>query len=336
MPNIFVRAWNKRKEENKIKRFVIPQGNLFITTGLISLINAMAIIKQENKKDNCLIVYTAYLTDSFKKISKKITLRKYFSRIVYLDNTNFDAFIQKIDLNCFDSLFIANQPQFKFFQEHHNINLLEEGISSYFDFGNLSEKGLKGIYLSNFLDKMNYNKKEFLPFVKQIQKENQLYVINKIRKKNHINFSYLKRDNQILLMHHYILQDIMTQEECLSVYITEINKLIQNGYNVLFKVHPRVEAQFLEKLKDYYKDNPHFQFFPFEASYPVEILISDIQPCAFVSSMSGGGVSCSHLYNIPTYEFGHDIARYPGMLDQYRKLLQKTQLPVKELYEDKQ
>lgn len=331
MPNIFVRAWRRKKAEYQIKEFSLSHGNLFITTGLISLLNTMAIIKQENLKNNYLIVYSAILTDSFKKVSQKIILKNFFERVIYLDNIGFDAFIKKIDLNCFDNLFIANQPQFNFYQQHSHINLIEEGIGSYFDFGNLSVKGLKNIYLSNFLDKVYYDNIHLIPFVKKIKKENQLAIIKEIRRKKHINFPCLNRKNQILLMHHYTLKDIMNEEECLRFYITEIDALIQKGYNILFKPHPRVDSLFLKGLNNYYKNRKSFKFFPLKINYPIEILIPDIKPVALLSCMSGSGLSCSHLYDIPSYEFGHDILKYVGILEKYRKLLKEVQLPIEKL-----
>ena len=289
--------------------------NLFITTGFISTINAMSIIEQKNLKNenNILIVYSSYISDISKEYNQKLLLNEYFKQIFYADNFSKDENIKFIEdkdfLNKFDAIYTTAQPAYQIYDKHNNINLFEEGISSYFPYECIDYNNVSKIYLSNYSNKISYYDKQYIDKVEPLDKNILKDIIKRIQVKNNMDFTYLYKDNQILLLSQYIYNDFMDLDKVVHFYATHIDKLLSNGYNVLFKSHPRVDDTVLPKLEEYYKNNEKFNVIPKDIKYPIELMVSQINPKFTVTTVSGGAFSCEHIYGIKCYGFGSKLAQ---------------------------
>ena len=187
--------------------------------------------------------------------------------------------------------------------------MIEEGISSYFSFENINYSNIKNIYLSNYFNKIFYLDKSQENKVRILDKNSIKNIISRIKLQNDLNFKEFQSENLVLFLSQYIYQDFMSNEEVTNFYIKHIDTLINNNYTVLFKSHPRVNDVITENLAKYYKNNPKFKFFDAKIKYPVELMIEDLNLKAIVTSMSGGAINCSHLFDIPCYGIGAKLIK---------------------------
>ncbi len=295
----------------KIKR-------LFITTGLISLINAEAIIKNldNTNAENYLIICTSIYKKEFEDFNKRLILPEYFNSVDFCYEYDGTISLNNIDtpeyIKEFDEIYTTAQYHYKNIFKHTKIYLIEEGISSYFDMDNINYDNVQNIYLSEYLGKIKYQNIDRESKVKLLNKDDIKFVIEQIRQKNNINVSHLKQDNQVLMLSQYIYNQIMSNEDVVDFYKSYIDILLESGYNVLFKSHPRFSDKTINTLKEIYKSDNRFQIFPEDIKYPVELLIPDLDLKAIVTSMSGGAFNCAHLYNIPCYGFGAKLMNHPS------------------------
>ena len=248
----------------------------------------MSIIKKlENDFDNYLLIYSEYLTDEFKNYCAKIIDPSLFKQIHFIDaysdkngclGLNNSEFIQK-----FDSIYTSAQPQFKIWEHHKNINLVEEGISSYIEFDEINYKGVKDIYLSNYFKKISYVPPYEYQKLKLLDKEAVKQTIKDIRTRLKIDFSYLATSNQVLLLSQYLYNDFYSEEALLDFYKKHIDKLLNSGYSILFKSHPRFKDTTITRLAELYANDSRFKVFPDDVKYPVELVMEDINPAAIVT-----------------------------------------------------
>ena len=331
-PKINIKSTKSNEEfkENYLKQFANENSlsdsrNLFITTGFISTINAMSIIDTYEYKnsDNYLIVYSSNVSDIFKEYNLQLILDGYFKKIIFADDLSYDENIKFIEneefLNTFNEIYTTAQKSYNIWDKHHCINLIEEGISSYFSFDNINYSNIKNIYLSNYFDKMFYLDKSQENKVRTLDKNSIKNIINKIKLQNDLNFKEFQSENLVLFLSQYIYQDFMSNEEVTNFYIKHIDTLINNNYTVLFKSHPRVNDVITENLAKYYKNNPKFKFFDAKIKYPVELMIEDLNLKAIVTSMSGGAINCSHLFDIPCYGVGAKLIKDNHPFENVRK-----------------
>lgn len=292
--------------QNSSGTLVIGSRRLFIITGIISLINAMAIIDQlEHKQENHLLIYTNSFTDSFVAINEKILLDNYFSSIQFAEGIEeVEFFFDKAILSLFDEVYITYQfIMEKYRNNFSKLYLIEEGISSYCEFSPEFTKKIEAVILNCYFDKMSYLSKNSVPVIRQ-SRECTLRVIDRIIEKNSIDFSYLKKDNQVLMLSQYIFENILTPQEIVDFYSKHIDKLLMRGFSILFKSHPRVEDTIIYLLKEKYEKNARFSIFDASINWPVELIVSQLNLVAIVASMSGGALTCSHLFGIPCFGFG--------------------------------
>ncbi|MBE7702742.1 MAG: hypothetical protein E7Z89_01695 [Cyanobacteria bacterium SIG28] len=297
----------------------LKKRRLFITTGLISLINAMAIIKDLDNTNyqNFLIISSANISEDFKKYNEQLLLDNYFKSFAFVDYEIINSLSKHF--NQFEEIYTTAQPVYNFWNNYSNINLIEEGISSYYSYEEINYANVQKIYLSNYFDKITYFDSDNIDKVVRLDKNIIKNVISDIRQKNNLDFKYLKKENQVLLLSQYVYQDIMSDDEVVMFYKKHIDKLIKNGYSVLFKSHPRVHDTITNRLVEIYKENSMFSFFPPEIKYPVELIIEDLDLKAIVTSASGGAINCSHLFDIPCYGFGANLIRQNHSFENVRR-----------------
>lgn len=330
----YIRKIEKALNKNKKAR-------LFVDTGLSSLINTMSIIKDFDNKnyDNYLLVYSGTVSESFKKFTKKFVNKEYFKRIFFVDGISNDIgvfYLKNYDfLSNFESIYTSAQPTFPIWERHSNINLIEEGVSSYVIFDNLDYTNVQNFYMSNYLKNMEYKPPLEHQKLILLDRNNIRKTIKEIRAKNKINYSFLRSENQVLLLSQYIYSDFMEIDDQVVFYKKHVDKLIKSGYSVLFKTHPRINDEVILRLKEFYKEESGFKIFPENIKYPVELIIDDLDLKAIVTSMSGGAFNCSHLFGIPCYGFGAKLALENHEVENiktYAKIFLANMPHVSELY----
>jgi len=348
-PNIFEpdRIYKKRgiyvqkiyKALNKKKK-----ARLFIDTGLISLINTMSIIKNLDNKnyDNYLLIYSETVSEEFRKFCSKLIDKKYFKKIFFIDAESLDTSYRYLKnsgfLRRFESVYTSAQPWLTIWQRHTNINLIEEGVSSYIIFEDMDYSNVQNIYTSNYLKNHIFLPPYEHQSLLQIEKNNIKKTIQEIRKRNKIDYSFLKSENQVLMLSQYLYSNFMSIEEQFEFYKKHIDKLLESGFSILFKTHPRVNDKLVLKLESAYKNNSKFKIFPENIKYPVELIIDDLDLRALVTSMSGGAFNCTYLFGIPSYGFGAKLAlekHWSKNIKTYAKVFLENMPHISELYKIK-
>jgi len=279
---------------------------LFITTGLISAVNAMAIVAENDGYDNYLYVAARVISDDFIRLNREIILPGYFKEVFF--DSNREKYENDDYLRQFETVYLTAQPNWNFHRHHDNIFLIEEGISSYCHFPPSAHPSVKGAVLRNYLDHVFYMKPDF-PVIRQ-NREKLRTVLKKIASRYRAVIKKYRNEKQVLMLSQYIYGRIFDREKVLSFYQKHIDRLIDLGYNVLFKNHPRINEDTFAGLDARYGKKAIM--LPKEANLPCEVLAAVLGPVMTVASMSGAGISLADLYGIPAYGFGaRVIGEYP-------------------------
>ena len=94
----------------------------------------------------------------------------------------------------------------------------------------------------------------------------------------------------------------MTHKEEIQLYANNINKLLNMGYHVYFKEHPKTPNMFFKPLSEIIK-NPNFETLGPYAVLPMETLVPFLRPCAIVSMFSSSLFTMPWIFNIPSFTF---------------------------------
>ena len=279
---------------------------LFITTGLISAVNAMAIIDGDDGYDNYLYVAARVISDDFIRRNREIILPGYFKEVFY--DSDRKKYENDDYLSQFETVYLTAQPNWNFHLHHGNIYLIEEGISSYCHFPPSAHPSVKGAILRNYLDHVFYMKPDF-PVIRQ-DREKLRGVIKKIAGRHRAAIERYRMEDQVIMLSQYIYGRIFDKEKVLAFYQKHIDRLIDLGYRILFKNHPRINEDTFADLADRYGER--FMMLPKEINLPCEVLAAGLNPLMTAASMSGAGISLADLYGIPAFGFGaRVIGEYP-------------------------
>ena len=193
------------------------------------------------------------------------------------------------------------------FNQYPNADLyfIEDGTATYLKMDNAEfiNKRAKKIYTLNYFDKV-------IPFVssyenlktEQIDKNILKDIFAFLSKK--ISFKIEPKENSIIFCAQNISlsQIAMTHEEEIQLYTKNINKLLNMGYHVYFKEHPKTPNMFFTPLSKIIK-NPNFETLGPYAVLPMETLVPFLKPCAVVSMFSSSLFTMPWLFNIPSFTF---------------------------------
>lgn len=267
---------------------------LFITTGSISLINAISLIKQtkEKESEDTLIILSFSLSDEFKKTNEKIASLVNFKKILYFKKESEIA--RNINFKDFDEVYSTTAAKlYKKLNNHKNVFIFDEGPGSVRTrLGKFNN--IKGIYSTKFIDKFSFVDPPKNAFSAIIDVD----VFNKTSKDVLNLFSLanppLLTNKNVLFIGHYIYR-ALGDETALSFYKKYIDYFISKGYSVYFKAHPRDNDIILPKLVEDYKNNSNFNLL--NNSLPIEIY--DFNFDIIAGSYSGTLVSIPHYRKIP-------------------------------------
>ena len=252
----------KNKKYNKRKNKTLKR-RLFLTTGNLSLLNTISVIKQLNE-DNCedVLVVMSHLTNDMFEKSIKIISSKHSFKSIYTqfgnasDNIIRNDFFIRNNLYDFDEIYFSNQELYIFITSDLYKNskwiMIEEGASGRFRFpeGNYKpvSKMIMHEYLDNKIDSFGFSdeiKKKIIPLDKSIF----LDVANSCAKECPVNINTKEDEKIILLCGLWWENTGLTKEEYIELQETYIQKFLEKGYTVWFKPHPRDNRDYIKNDK---------------------------------------------------------------------------------------
>ena len=285
--------YNKLKTSKNIRR-------LFITTGNISLINALAIINKigsfENYEDILVIDTGKGQIDFVKKQLEIANLHK-FKKIIVQPRTN--PGVQLVLSNYFkvDKLYIVNHPFHLNYvlplYPNAKTTLIDEGPGSLLNYNSDKISNLESFMTDRYINKFDFcniddiSKIKFDPLdINEFRK-----IAEKLSKKYPIEIKSLKDEKTILYCGIYWEVSGLNKETFTQIQNETINNLLGAGYKILYKPHPRdTEFYGLEK-------NSNVEFI--SSKLPIELYNLDV--LAIVSLSSSTSISPAHYWQIASF-----------------------------------
>ncbi len=262
---------------------------LFITTGLISLINALTVI--ENTEEDTLIILSFSQDEDFCETSLKIASLHKFKKVLFFKKER--EIMNNIHLCDYDEVYSTVMSKlFCFLNKHPAWYIFDEGAGyAIADLKNF--KNLKRCYVTKFLDKFDLvNIPPDIEYL-YINKAKFLEISDKVISILGEQAELPTRRN-VLFIGHYIYKKL-GNDSALKYYKQYIDYFMNLGYHVYFKAHPRDKDTLLPHLVSYYKNNEKFCLL--KSSLPVEIYNYNFD--IVIGSYSGTLVSLPYYRNIP-------------------------------------
>ena len=204
---------------------------LFITTGLISLVNALVIIRQNPiESDDTLAIISFNQSEDFVETQKKIASLHGFSNIVFVKKQK-DIF-KVFNLNQFDKLYVTSLTNlYKKCNRHKECYFFDEGPG--YAFADVSDcRNVKAYCTTNFLNKFSFAKQvKSIPTL-ELSKDIFCQVSREISEKFNLH-DKLNTSKNILFIGHYICREF-GNEKALAFYKKYIDYFINLGYNIYF------------------------------------------------------------------------------------------------------
>ena len=281
---------------NKKKKYV----RLFDTTGNISLLNALTIIKEEGdyeKYDDILIIDSGKGKSNFKNDNLEIAKIHNFKKIIFRDNLRLDIVLLLNNLYKIDLLYLMNHPihlpYYLNLYKDTPIYIIDEGASSLVNAGVDKIKNLKAIRTHLYLNKLDFcniddiNKIKFEPLdINEFRK-----IAEALSEKYPIEIKSSKEDKAILYCGIYWEVSGLDRDTFIQIQNETINNLLNAGYKILYKPHPRdTEFYGLDK-------NPNVEFI--NSKFPIELYNLDV--LAIVSLSSTTSLSPGYYWSIPCF-----------------------------------
>lgn len=197
-----------------------------------------------------------------------------------------------------------------------DLYFMEDGVAAYLKMENAERinNRAKKIYTLNYFDKI----KPFITLKEKVKTETIKKDILKTTFKQlagKINFQLEKKEKAIIFCTQNISLNkaAMTYETELKLYENNVKKLLDKGYCVYFKEHPKTPNMFYKNLQKTL-NNPNLINIGDYNVLPVEELVVLLKPFAVVSMFSSALLTLPHIFDIPTFTFfaekefqNHDI-----------------------------
>lgn len=280
--------------DKKIKR------RLFLTTGSISLLNNLTIIKQLNESDceDVLFILSHIKNPSFSECCKKMASLHDFKQIYFLCLASFNLieYFIKNKLFDFDEVYFSNQFQFihltKLLYPNADWILTDEGACGkiarrhYCDYNKV-----KKIMMLNYLNKIDFfgleesNMNKIVP----LNKELFLEVSTKCAEMFPVNLNLKPNEKAVIFCGTWWEGSYLSKEQYFEFQDGTIEKLISLGYKVFFKPHPRDPRNYI--------NNPDISIL--NTAVPLECYNFDVE--AVVSLVSLVTLHIPYFRNIPGF-----------------------------------
>lgn len=327
----FVRLNNQflNRKNKTVKR------RLFLTTGNISLLNNLTIIKQLNES-NCedvLFIFSIMKNPAFDESCRKMAGLHNFKKIYSFNSSSSDLreYFIKNKLYNFDEIYFSNQYHFHLLSKDLFPNtdwiLTDEGAVGklarphYCDYDKV-----KKIMMLNYLDKLDFfgideqNMKKIVPLDKKLFLE----IGKKCAAIYPVNLDLKPDEKAVIFCGTWWEGSGLTKEQYFELQDGTLERLISLGYKVFFKPHPRDPRNYI--------NNPNISIL--KTTLPLECYNFDVE--AVVSLCSLATLHIPYLQNTPGFtvpicdrlNIGFEF-KWLGML--MKKLTEEYTTPVDEL-----
>ena len=287
---------NKIKKSNKHNK----TRRLFMTSGNLSLINTLAILNQFNlneNSENSILVWSHVASDEFIEISKKISelteIKNYYSfcNVSFMDLLN-HFIISKQDV--FDEIYFPNCRYMfeiaKILFPFSKYFVIEEGICVQMKHKSIDYSNVEKFIFNKYLDKIDLANasQEDLKKLCFIDKKEFLQIGQKAAELYPLDLKLNKEDKNIILCGTIAGLGIMSFNEIVEYQNKIADKLIEMGYTVIFKPHPRDTSEYKE----------HEKFKILKTKLPLEVYNIEDKCLAVVSIFSSASCQIYHFQNI--------------------------------------
>ncbi len=318
------------RKNKKIKR------RLFMTTGNLSLVNNLTIIKQLNES-NCqdvLFIYSNFKNDKFDECARKIAGLHNFESVYsyYVNTPDIREFFLKNKLYSFDEIYFPNNYQdFRIPKElYPNATwiMTDEGCgckiarSGYFDYGKL-----KNFITHTYIGKLDYYGfshdvvRKMIPLDRKLFKE----VAKECEKMFPLNVNLDIEEKAIIFCGSWWEITRLSKTQYMQLQDDMIAKLTELGYKIYFKPHPRDPRNYI--------NNPNISIL--NSSLPLDCYSLD-EFVAVVSLGSSTSLQAFEFAQIAGFTVNLPVnwnvpidTKWQGLLT--RKMLIEYTTPIEEL-----
>ncbi len=291
-----LKKYKEKKKDNITRR-------LFLTSGNLSLINALAIINQKglNKNsENSILIWSHISNQEFEEVSTQISHLTKIKKLFKFCNCTLDDLFKYFINNHlaeYDEIYLINCRYMFLIKDFLFPNIkyyiFDEGVCVLFKHKGIDYSDVKKCFFIKYLDKIDFlgadnelnEKIEFLDkreFLKVSQSAAELYPIG-------LNLN--PEDKNIILCGTGEGCGFWSFDEIFNYQNKIIDDLNLHGYNVLFKPHPR------DKFK--YQEKENFRII--NTKLPLECYDLKDKCLAVVSLFSSVSAQMYSFHNIPGF-----------------------------------
>ena len=223
---------------------------IFLSSGNISLLNVLTIIKQLNEKDteDYLVIDTVQGTKEFLDRNRDIAKLHNFKKVLCCSKRF--ALFEMVKHNIFyiDEIYAHSHRWYmKFIQpifSKSQYYIFDEGMGSLVAPPNNNNKHICGLYVNEYCKKIDYLGWEGF---KRVTLKTEIFneLSNLICQKYPFDVEIPKDSKTVIFCGSYWQQFKLPQEEYYRFESEIIKKLMDKGYTVIYKKHPREVAQFI-------------------------------------------------------------------------------------------
>lgn len=305
---------------------------LFIISSTFTMAIAAALVKQlgTENTDNYVVSISPFIYENvdehikmeyqylglFKDIkfyfdfcAPKKNFKEEMSHILSFNVKKFKESIGNVEFDEIYSVYIHGAANHLFNQyPKADLYFMEDGTAAYLKMDNAEQinKRAKKIYTLNYFDKIipYISMYENVPTV-QIDKNILKEIFEQLSKNIKFNLEIKEKSVVFCAQNISISQIAMTYQDELNLYVKYIKKLLNMGYFVYFKDHPKTPNMFYKNIVPII-NNPNFATVGAYSVLPLESLVILLKPSAIVSMFSSALFSIPWLYNIPAFTFFAD------------------------------
>ena len=271
---------------------------LFSTTGNISLVNTLAMLKQiDNTNCEDYLIINSGGNAKFWECNNELAKLHNFKKIIKIANIRYSTgFILK-NLFDFDEVYTINHPDhldiINEIFKNTPINLIDEGIGSLINYKCTQNTNYKHFYTNRYIDKfdgLGFSEQDFEKF-EYIKVENFREIAKFISEKYPIEPKINPNDKNILYCGIFWTISGLDKETFIQEQNKQINELLEAGYKILYKPHPR-DTEFYGL-----DDNPNVTII--NSYLPVELY--DWNIIALTAMSCSTVIHLAHYNNIPCF-----------------------------------
>ncbi len=288
-------AYNKLKSIFKLKKI----RRLFATTGNISLINSLSIIEEIgdfNKYKDTLMIDTGKGRTTFFENQKEIANLHNFNII---KEVGFACGVQAVLHNqfAFDEIYAVNHPMFieKLLPLYPNakVVLIDEGAGSLINYNSDKIQNLQKFKTHKYLKKLDFIGLNNLSKIKfeNIEINEFRNISNKLSEKYPLKYKIKPEDKAVLYCGIYWEVTGLSREKFIEVQATMLNDLLNTGYKILYKPHPRDN--------DFFGFDKNSNVIFIDSKFPIELYNLDVVAITSISSTTS--LTPAHYWNIPCF-----------------------------------